>query len=69
MPQTSQRCCCACTCVGAERRGYKATVMDTSYAEEAGLKSATFEIDAPYALSTLSVEAGTHRLVQYFAFR
>ncbi len=33
----------------AERHGYPTTVMDTSYAEEAGLKSATFEIDAPYA--------------------
>ena len=33
----------------AERNGYKAKVMDTSYAEEAGIKSATFQVDAPYA--------------------
>jgi len=52
----------------AEKRGYKATVMDTSYAEEAGIKSATFEIDAPYAFGTLSVEAGTHRLVRMSPF-
>jgi peptide chain release factor 2 len=52
----------------AERHGYPTTVLDTSYAEEAGLKSATFEIDAPYAFGTLSVEAGTHRLVRISPF-
>ena len=52
----------------AERHGYPTTVMDTSYAEEAGLKSATFEVDAPYAFGTLSVEAGTHRLVRISPF-
>jgi peptide chain release factor 2 len=52
----------------AEKHGYDATVMDTSYAEEAGIKSATFEIDAPYAFGTLSVEAGTHRLVRMSPF-
>jgi peptide chain release factor 2 len=52
----------------AEKHGYGATVMDTSYAEEAGIKSATFQIDAPYAFGTLSVEAGTHRLVRMSPF-
>ncbi|MFJ5698120.1 peptide chain release factor 2 [Arthrobacter sp. NPDC093139] len=52
----------------AERHGYPTTVMDTSYAEEAGLKSATFEVNAPYAFGTLSVEAGTHRLVRISPF-
>jgi len=52
----------------AEQHGYTATVMDTSYAEEAGIKSATFQIDAPYAFGTLSVEAGTHRLVRMSPF-
>src|SRR5262249_45162868 len=47
----------------AERHGYSTDVYDTSYAEEAGLKSATFAIKVPYAFGTLSVEAGTHRLV------
>lgn len=52
----------------AERKGYPTRVMDTSYAEEAGLKSATFEVNAPYAFGTLSVEAGTHRLVRISPF-
>jgi len=52
----------------AERHNYPTTVMDTSYAEEAGLKSATFEVKAPYAFGTLSVEAGTHRLVRISPF-
>ena len=52
----------------AERHGYPTSVLDTSYAEEAGLKSATFEVKAPYAFGNLSVEAGTHRLVRISPF-
>lgn len=52
----------------AERHGYPTQVMDTSYAEEAGLKSATFEVNVPYAYGNLSVEAGTHRLVRISPF-
>ena len=52
----------------AERHGYPTAVLDTSYAEEAGLKSATFEVKAPYAFGHLSVEAGTHRLVRISPF-
>ncbi|HMO11804.1 MAG TPA: PCRF domain-containing protein, partial [Actinotalea sp.] len=52
----------------AERHGYATSVLDTSYAEEAGLKSATFEVKVPYAYGTLSVEAGTHRLVRISPF-
>ncbi|NED96091.1 peptide chain release factor 2 [Phytoactinopolyspora alkaliphila] len=52
----------------AERHGFKAEVLDTSYAEEAGLKSATFEVKAPFAYGKLSVEAGTHRLVRISPF-
>ncbi len=52
----------------AERNGYKAKVMDTSYAEEAGIKSATFQVDAPYAYGRMSVEGGTHRLVRISPF-
>ncbi len=52
----------------AERHGYAVTVMDTSYAEEAGLKSVTFEVSAPFAYGTLSVESGTHRLVRISPF-
>ncbi|CUR59512.1 Peptide chain release factor 2 [metagenome] len=52
----------------AEQHNYSVEVFDTSYAEEAGLKSATFAIKAPYAYGTLSVEAGTHRLVRISPF-
>ena len=52
----------------AERHEYPTKVMDTSYAEEAGIKSATFEINVPYAYGNLSVEAGTHRLVRISPF-
>ena len=52
----------------AERHGYPTKVLDTSYAEEAGLKSATFEVKVPYAYGNLSVEAGTHRLVRISPF-
>jgi peptide chain release factor 2 len=52
----------------AERHGYAAKVLDTSYAEGAGIKSATFEVNAPYAFGTLSVEAGTHRLARISPF-
>jgi len=52
----------------AERHGYSVEVYDTSYAEEAGIKSTTFAVKAPYAYGTLSVEAGTHRLVRISPF-
>jgi peptide chain release factor 2 len=52
----------------AERHHYPTEVYDTSYAEEAGIKSTTFEVKAPYAYGTLSVEQGTHRLVRISPF-
>jgi peptide chain release factor 2 len=52
----------------AERHGYPTEVFETSYAEEAGLKSATFAVKVPYAYGTLSVESGTHRLVRISPF-
>ncbi len=52
----------------AERHGYKTEVYETSYAEEAGIKSTTFVVQAPYAYGTLSVEQGTHRLVRISPF-
>lgn len=52
----------------AERHDYPTVVYDTSYAEEAGVKSATFQVNAPYAYGTLSVEQGTHRLVRISPF-
>jgi peptide chain release factor 2 len=52
----------------AERHGYRTEVYDTSYAEEAGIKSATFAVRAPYAYGTLSGEHGVHRLVRISPF-
>ena len=52
----------------AERHNYDTDVYDISYAEEAGIKSATFAVKVPYAYGTLSVEQGTHRLVRISPF-
>ncbi|HZZ46648.1 MAG TPA: peptide chain release factor 2 [Pseudonocardia sp.] len=52
----------------SERHEYAVDVYDTSYAEEAGIKSATFAVHAPFAYGTLSVEQGTHRLVRISPF-
>jgi protein subunit release factor A len=52
----------------AERHGHPVEVYDTSYAEEAGIKSATFVVKAPYAYGTLAGEHGTHRLVRISPF-
>src|SRR5689334_4407126 len=52
----------------AERHRYPVELLDVSYAEEAGIKSATFSVKVPYAYGTLSVEQGTHRLVRISPF-
>jgi peptide chain release factor 2 len=52
----------------AERHSYAIDALDTSYAEEAGIKSATIQVKVPYAYGTLSVEQGTHRLVRISPF-
>jgi peptide chain release factor 2 len=52
----------------AEQHGYSVEVFDTSYAEEAGIKSATFAVHTPFAYGTLSVEQGIHRLVRISPF-
>ncbi len=51
-----------------ERKGWKTEVYETSYAEEAGIKSVTFAVKAPYAYGNLSIEQGTHRLVRISPF-
>jgi peptide chain release factor 2 len=52
----------------AERHRYPTEVYDISYAEEAGIKSATFQVKTPFAYGILSVEQGTHRLVRISPF-
>lgn len=51
-----------------EKQKWSTKVLDISYSEGAGIKSATFEIDEPYAYGQLSIEAGTHRLVRMSPF-
>jgi len=51
-----------------ERHAYGVSVLETSYAEEAGIKSTTFRVTGSYAYGTLSVEQGTHRLVRISPF-
>ncbi|HXE58311.1 MAG TPA: peptide chain release factor 2 [Gemmatimonadales bacterium] len=48
----------------AERRGYEVTVLDLLPGEEAGIKSATLEIQGEYAYGFLKAEKGVHRLVR-----
>jgi peptide chain release factor 2 len=52
----------------AERHDYPTEIFDTSYAEEAGIKSATFVVKAPFAYGTLAGEHGVHRLVRISPF-
>lgn len=52
----------------AERHGYPTEILDTSYAEEAGIKSATFIVHAPFTYGLLAAEHGTHRLVRISPF-
>ncbi|WIM68326.1 peptide chain release factor 2 [Corynebacterium breve] len=52
----------------AEKNGYKVDVYDISYAEEAGIKSATFVVHGEYMYGQLSVEQGAHRLVRISPF-
>jgi peptide chain release factor 2 len=51
-----------------EKKSYQVQILDTSYGEEAGIKSVTFKVEGPYAYGSLSVEQGTHRLVRISPF-
>ncbi len=52
----------------AERKGFKAEVLDLQPGEEAGLKSATIRVEGDYAFGNLSQESGVHRLVRISPF-
>ena len=52
----------------AEAHGYKVQMAELSEGDEAGVKSATLEIEGRYAYGYLKVEKGTHRLVRISPF-
>ncbi|AIU91249.1 Peptide chain release factor 2 [Corynebacterium ulcerans] len=52
----------------AEKNDRKVDIYDISYAEEAGIKSATFVVHGEYMYGQLSVEQGAHRLVRISPF-
>jgi peptide chain release factor 2 len=52
----------------AERRGYKAELLEHQPGEGAGIKSATFTLEGPYAYGYAKAEVGVHRLVRISPF-
>jgi peptide chain release factor 2 len=52
----------------AERRGFKAELVEASPGEEAGLKSAAITVQGENAYGTLKAERGVHRLVRLSPF-
>jgi peptide chain release factor 2 len=51
-----------------ERRGFKSDLIEVTPGEEAGIKSATVEIQGRHAYGLLSAERGVHRLVRISPF-
>lgn len=51
-----------------EEKNFKVTLIDHQPGEEAGLKSATLQIEGEYAFGYLKAESGVHRLVRISPF-
>ncbi len=51
-----------------ERHGYKTELVDIQPGEGAGIKSASFTVEGPYAFGYLKAEIGVHRLVRISPF-
>jgi peptide chain release factor 2 len=51
-----------------ERKGFHVEIVDEQPGDEAGLKSATFEVSGEYAFGLLKAESGVHRLVRISPF-
>ena len=49
----------------AEDKGFRANVLDSTPGEEAGIKSATVQIEGENAYGMLGGESGVHRLVRF----
>jgi peptide chain release factor 2 len=52
----------------AEQKGFRATVLDSTPGEEAGIKSATVQVEGENAYGMLAGESGVHRLVRISPF-
>ncbi len=52
----------------AERKGFKVTLLELQEGEEAGIKSATIQVDGDWAYGLLRSEKGVHRLVRISPF-
>lgn len=52
----------------AEKKGFRSEILDTSYGEEAGIKSAVLQVTGDFAYGFLKAEKGVHRLVRISPF-
>ncbi|HPC03260.1 MAG TPA: peptide chain release factor 2 [Syntrophales bacterium] len=52
----------------AERKGFRASIIDQQFGEEAGIKSATLTLEGEYAFGFAKAEVGIHRLVRISPF-
>ena len=51
-----------------ESKGYEANILDTTFGEEAGVKSVTIAVNGPFAYGYLRPEKGVHRLIRLSPF-